>query len=82
MINDLEKPTSGFYAEWVSYEDCKEREEAFDYLRLWKKFLLKKLPSLEQVGFDQIIERNDIHGKGFNTLGIKIELRLREDGEK
>jgi hypothetical protein len=31
-----------FYIEWVKYDDEKKKEEAKTYLKLWKKFLIKK----------------------------------------
>ena len=71
----LNKDETEFFGEWVFYETSEEYEDAIKYLQLWKKFILKKLYYLEQIGVDHIILKNDIHGTGKNTLGIKIEMK-------
>ena len=80
-ISDLNDPKVGYYGEWVYYETLDEREEAFEYLRLWKKFVLKKLRGLKQSMHDQIVERTDIYNNGVNTLGIKIRM-IEDNNEK
>ncbi len=69
-----------FFGEWVYFENDEEKEDAYKYLALWKKFMLKRLRNMEQVGHDQIVLRNNI--EDFNrkiiptmTLGIKIEMK-------
>ncbi len=71
---------SQFFGEWVYFENDEEKEDAYKYLALWKKFMLKRLRDMEQVGHDQIILRNNIedyNGKIIPTmtLGIKIEMK-------
>lgn len=66
-----------FYGEWAPFDTDEEKEEAYEYLRLWKKFMLKKLGNRGQVGNDSIILRNyDIFtdSKFKMTLGIKIQV--------
>ena len=70
-----------FYGEWVRYDNEEERQEAIQYLALWKKFFLKKLPLGAELILDQLIERpigtlvssmlSDEPSK-FGTLAIKI----------
>lgn len=73
-----------FFGEWVYWDNEEEKEQAILYLRLWKKFQLKRLNDMEQVGDDQIILRTEIQDyslKGFMpnlsrpTLGIKIAMK-------
>ena len=65
---------SGFYGEWAYFENDEEKEDAYKYLVLWKKFMLKKLSGLKQKGHDHIVLRPNIFDSGFSTLGIKIEM--------
>lgn len=70
---------NSFFGEWVYFDNEEEKEDAYKYLALWKKFMLKKLPDMEQVGQDQIVLRTyteNMIGQKFpiNTLGIKIEM--------
>ncbi len=71
---------SKFFAEWVYFDNEEEKEDAYKYLALWKKFMLKRLVGMEQVGVDQIILRNSIESfsgekSSINTLGIKIQMK-------
>ena len=61
-----------FFGEWVFFDDEEEKEDAYKYLALWKKFILKRLPDMEQIGYDQIVIKA---GFPSNTLGIKIEMK-------
>lgn len=78
---ELSEPKDGFYGEWVPYESEEEQEEALTYLALWKKFLLKKLCSLEQVGGDQIVIRLATSSQS-STLGLKFELKKRAHSDR
>ncbi len=66
---------SEFYSNWVFYNNDEEKKEAETYLILWKKFLLKKVSHLEQVGPDQLVDRLNLNDTGISTLGLKIELK-------
>ncbi len=75
---------SNFFGEWVIFENEEEKEDAYKYLALWKKFMLKRWRNMEQVGNDQIVLRNNIEDFNGNkvpimTLGIKIEMKMKEE---
>lgn len=61
--------TDKFYGEWVYFDNEVEKKEAIEYLNLWKKFMIKKLPDMKQKGKDQFVERNF---PNTSTLGLKI----------
>lgn len=71
-----------YFGEWVEYDDEEDKIAAHSYLQLWKRFFLKKVPSLEFVE-DQIIDRFQVErqsilgaiGPAKNTLGIKIRMK-------
>lgn len=81
-VHEVGKPLpnddTSFFGEWVFFENPEEFEEANEYLKLWKKFFLKKIPSLEQVGKDYMITKHDINDTGKSSLGIKIEVRNKD----
>ncbi len=60
-----------FYGEWVFLDDESEREDALQYLNLWKKFILRKFVDCEFVE-DQIIYKPGLNEVIRPTLGIKI----------
>jgi len=73
-----------WYGEWVFFDNDEEKKEAEEYLRLWKKFILKRLHPLVCVD-TQIIEKKIEDYQSFNgkcvlepkgkyTLGIKIQM--------
>lgn len=69
-----------WYGEWVPYENSDEREEALQYLKLWKKFFLKKCSDLQFVD-DQLTDKPKIEFAEFSrpaTLAIKIRC-MRND---
>jgi|TARA_R110000822_G_scaffold125342_3_gene260013 hypothetical protein len=75
-----------FFGEWVEYRSEEEKIEAKQYLDLWKKFFMRKIPDLEFVN-EQIIDRKNIApislgglllGEPISTLAIKICMK----GEK
>lgn len=72
-----EKMKPGFYGEFTYVENESDLEDAYKYLALWKKSILKKLKGLKQIGEDQIVYRpaNPEIGMSMSTLGIKIEMR-------
>jgi hypothetical protein len=85
MINTIDKQPAdaevmkpGFYGEWVAWEDDDELNKAYEYLALWKHFFVRKLRGLEQVGHDQIVLRPKSEHQAIGTLGIKIQMRIRE----
>lgn len=69
-----------WFAEWVYFENDEEKEDAYKYLALWKKFLLRKLKGMIQKGDDQIIIRSYSYSESMSpitypnlpTIGIKI----------
>jgi hypothetical protein len=72
-----------WYAEWVYYEDKEELKDAEEYLRLWMKFILKRLRSLKYV--DHTIIHREFHKieslgsdvqlpKMMHTLAIKLQM--------
>jgi hypothetical protein len=68
------KNENSFLGEWVFWENEEELKDAYIYLELWKKFILKRLPEMEQVGNDHLVLRPaDVLGRG--TLGMKIEMK-------
>lgn len=76
-----------YFSEWVYWDDEEEREEAIQYLRLWKKFLLGKLGNMEQQGQDQIVIRSDLEKDSYfmnlsrNTIGIKIAMKEKRKND-
>lgn len=69
-----------FFGEWVEYHNEEEKLQARQYLELWKKFFLRKIPNLEFVE-EQFIDRTNIFpislngymtGPSNSTLGLKI----------
>lgn len=68
-----------FFGEWVYCETEEERKQAYQYLALWKKFFIKKLPEMIQEGDDQIIWRPKCETQTIATLGIKIAMRRKEN---
>lgn len=67
-----------FFREWVYFTNPEERQQAYDYLNLWKKFHLKRFPDLEQVGEDSWVENKDVFQLGVNTLGLKIAMQKKD----
>jgi hypothetical protein len=78
-----------FYGEWVRYDNEEEKIEAEQYLKLWKKFFLKKLPEEMEFVEDHLIDRpigtlmmksltHDEPSK-FGTLGVKICVKREEN---
>lgn len=74
ILSEYNKLGSGFYGEWVPYDDEEDKEDAILYLKLWKKFILRKLIGLEQKGHDQIIIKPAYLGQP-STIGIKFEMK-------
>ena len=73
-----------FFGEWVYWDTQEDLDAAYKYLTLWKKFQLKRLHDMEQVGDDQIILRPAMYEEslagilpnmGRATLGIKIAMK-------
>lgn len=64
-----------FFGEWVYWDDDKELQDAYVYLALWKKFIVKRLPDMEQVGNDQFVLRPIDENQERATVGIKIEMK-------
>ena len=68
----------GFYAEWVPVYSEEDKKDAYEFLRLWKKFLLLKLDYMQQKGQDYFIDHSTPEYpfiKG--TIGLKIELEAK-----
>ena len=68
-----------YFGEWVEYRDEKEKEEALQYLQLWKKFFLRKISDME-LNDELIIYRPHIESfdgikMPYPTIGIKIEMK-------
>jgi len=65
-----------WFGEWVIIENDDEKEEAYQYLKLWKKFLLRRFPGMESIGEDMFIERSteSMDFLSTKTLGIKFEV--------
>ncbi len=66
-----------FFGEWIEFYNEEEQKEAEQYLALWEKFFVRKVPELEHVD-SQVIIRRDGFGLGRSTIGVKIMMR----GEK
>ncbi len=73
-----------FFGEWVYWDTQEDLEDAYKYLALWKKFILKRLDDMEQEGEDHIILRPAMYEEslggmlpnmGRATLGIKIAMK-------
>ncbi len=69
-----------YFGEWVEYRNEEEKIEARQYLELWKKFFMRKVPDMEFVE-EQIVDRVNIHpinitgtyfGEPKSTLALKI----------
>jgi hypothetical protein len=60
-----------YFGEWVEYRSEEERIEAKQYLDLWKKFFLRKVPDLEFVEEHFIDRENAL----IYTFGIKIAMK-------
>lgn len=68
-----------FYSHWViiDTDDQAATAEAYEYLRLWQKFLVKTFPSNSSVVNVQKVHRPICNDK--ETIGIKLEVNfLRE----
>jgi len=67
-----------FISEWVEYIDEKDKEEALMYLKLWKKYILRKMGNPKVLTPDQIVHRSvpALDTITFvNTLGIKFGIK-------
>ena len=73
-----------FFGEWVYWDTQEELEDAYKYLALWKKFILKKLSGMEQVSDDQIVLRPPRNEESLKeimpnlsrgTLGVKFAMK-------
>lgn len=69
---------NSFFGEWVEYRNDEEFEEAIIYLKSWKKFFLRKIPTMNYVS-ESIINRPKTESfSGLvstqSTVGIKIEM--------
>lgn len=70
----IEDAKPGFYGEWAFYDNEDEKQEAIQYLNLWKKVFLKKIQKKIKEEYP-LIFRNELVGcKGKNTIGIKIQI--------
>lgn len=58
--------------EWVDLESPEEKQEAFDYLKLWKKFYLRQLPSYRFV--KEVYRHN-----GLLSIGLELYLERIDD---
>lgn len=83
---DLKENEIRYFGEWVFWENEEEKEEAIQYLSLWKKFFLKKLPDMVQEGHDQIVLKPSVQQDSLGgllpkmskpTLGIKIAMKRK-----
>ncbi len=67
-----------FYGEWVEWENEEEKEQALQYLALWKRFFLKKVPDLELIE-EQLVYNVGLFLEGSNkernAIGIKLQMR-------
>ncbi len=68
-----------YFGEWVEYRDDAEKCEAYQYLELWKKFIIRKLVGLEFVT-EQFTDHPYLESfsgikSPSSTLGIKIHLK-------
>lgn len=72
---------SNFYGEWVHYESEDEKEQAKQYLKLWKKFFLKKNDSEKFVGEQWVEQPAWEHGALIKpaTLALKIQTEPPEE---
>jgi hypothetical protein len=74
--------SSEFFGEWVFYTDQDDKNDAYEYLRLWKKYILRRLTNYEYIQ-EQYVDREKIDSfigpTDKNTLGIKIEMRLKDE---
>ena len=70
LNNDLE---AGWYGEWVFYENDYDKELAYIYLKLWKRFFMSKSTDLTLKN-EAIIDKPHLIGKNIGTLAIKFEM--------
>lgn len=83
---DLKEDEVRYFGEWVYYDNQEDLDDAYQYLALWKKFHLKRLPKMQQEGQDQIVLRPVLYEEslegilpnlGRATLGIKIAMKVK-----
>lgn len=63
-----------YFGEWVEYQSEEEKLQAIDYLALWQKFFLRKIPELEYIE-NHLVCGPDCLGENKSTLGLKLRMR-------
>lgn len=73
-----------YFGEWVEYRNEEEKIEAKQYLELWKKFFIRKIPTLEFVE-ETFIDRPKYEcwgGAVRNSVKATLGLKICMKGEK
>jgi hypothetical protein len=79
-VFDIYDCPPGFFGEWVPVYTEQDKKDAYEYFRLWKKFLLLKLHHLKQKNEDHIIDNSNPATPFIKpTLGIKILLEKKDE---
>jgi len=65
-------PNKQWYSEFCSYRTKKEKREAYRYLTLWKKFLMKKLP-------ERLYFKEEKWSETYNLTTITLEFCMAKE---